>query len=207
MLVPLLLVIPFLAAPAAHASPVVPYQAHPMGRSYMDWTKAVGQFYLGDASNPLFAGLGGDCGHLVDGVFMMPGPIDLNAEFDCDVPTGTWIVLSPAGWFGTEGIDGTTDAQLEAAAAAGFKTSTDWLTLDGATVPLREIDTGAYDVISHSGSFYDAILGVGTGPIRTALRADVVVIHPLTPGEHTIESAVSFIGDGEYSGTYHIHVG
>jgi hypothetical protein len=207
MLVPLLLVVPFLAAPAANAKPVAPYQAHPMGRSYTDWTKAVGQFYLGDASNPLIAGLGGDCGQLRNGVFMMVGPIELNAEFDCDVPTGTWIVLSHAGFFGTKGVDGETDAQIEAAAANGFKTSTNHLTLDGANIPLKEISTGAYDVISQKGSFYDTVMDLGTGPIRTALVANVVAIHPLTPGDHTIEAAVTFIGDGAFSATYHIHVG
>src|SRR5262245_64493391 len=101
LLAPLFLLVPFIAAPAAHASAVAPYQAHPMGRSYTDWTKAVGQFFLGDASNPLIAGLDGDCGELRNGVFMMAAPIDVNVEFDCDVPTGTWIVLSHAGFFGT----------------------------------------------------------------------------------------------------------
>ena len=196
-----------LMAPAANATPVLPYNAHPMGSSYVDWTRAVGQFYLGDASNPLIAGLGGDCGQLRNGVFMMVGPIDVNAQFDCDVPVGTWIVFSHAGFFATKDIDGQTDAQLEAVARAGFNPSTNWLTLDGANVPLREFETGAYDVISQSGSFYDTILGVGTGSIRTALVADVVVIHPLTPGDHTIQAAVNFIGDGNFSGTYHIHVG
>src|SRR4029079_8390454 len=100
----LLLVTVFAAAPAANASPVAPYQAHPMGHSYLDWTKAVGEFFLGDASNPLIAGLGGDCGELRNGVFMMVGPIELNAEYDCDVPAGTWIVFSPAGFFATEGV-------------------------------------------------------------------------------------------------------
>jgi hypothetical protein len=195
------------SAPAANATPVVPYNAHPMGRSYVDWTRAVGQFYLGDASNPLIAGLGGDCGQLRNGVFMMVGPIDLNAQFDCDVPAGTWIVFSHAGFFATKDIDGTTDAQLEAVARSGFNPSTNWLKLDGANVPLQEFETGAYNVHSQSGSFYDTILGVGTGPIRTALVADVVAIHPLTPGNHTIQAAVNFIGDGNFSGTYHIHVG
>jgi hypothetical protein len=204
VLAPLLLFA--LLAPAANAK-VSPYNAHPLGHSYGDWTRAVGQFFLGDSSNPLIAGLGGDCGQLRDGVFMMVGPIELNAEFDCDVPAGTWIVLSHAGFFGTEGIDGGTDAELEAAAAKGFDTSTNWLTLDGANVPLREIETGAYDVISESGSFYDAVVDLGTGPIRTALVADVLAIPPLTPGDHTIEAAVSFVGDGEFSATYHIHVG
>lgn len=207
MLVPLLLVVPFLAAPAAHASPVAPYQAHPMGRSYTDWTKAVGQFFLGDASNPLIAGLDGDCGQLRDGVFMMTAPIDAGVEFDCDVPAGTWIVLSHAGAFGTKGVDGETDAEIEAAAANGFNSSTDHLTLDGANVPLKTLATGAYDVISQSGSFYDTVMDLGTGPIRTALVANVVAIHPLTPGDHTIDSIVVFAGDVEFSATYHIHVG
>ena len=194
-------------APAAHASPVAPYGSRPMGRSYAGWTREVGQFYLGDASNPLIAGLNGDCGQLRDGVFMMAAPIDLNVQFDCAVPTGTWIVFSPTGFFATKGIDGTTDAELEAAAKVGFETSVNWLKIDGVNIPLRDIDTGAYNVSSQSGSFYDAILGVGTGPIRTVLIANVVAIHPLTPGDHTIQSAVTFVNDGAFSATYHIHVG
>lgn len=207
MLVPLLLLVPFIAAPAANASAIAPYQAHPMGRSYADWTKVVGQFFLGDASNPLIAGLNGDCGQLRDGVFLMVGPITTDAEFDCNVPTGTWIVFSPAGFFSTEGIDGDTDAALEAAARAGFKTRLDTLTLDGKDIPLQVFDTGAFDVISQKGSFYDTVLGAGTGAIRTVLLANVVAIHPLTPGNHTIEVAVDFVGDGSFGGTYRIHVG
>jgi hypothetical protein len=204
---PLMLLAVMASAPAANATPVSPYNAHPMGRSYPDWTRAVGQFYLGDASNPLIAGLSGDCGGVRNGVFMLVGPIDVNAEFDCNVPAGMWIVFSHAGFFATKDIDGTTDAQLEAVASAGFNPSTNWLKIDGANVPLQEFETGAYNVISQPGSFYDTILGAGTGPIRTALVADVVAIRPLTPGDHTIQAAVNFIGDGDFSGTYHIHVG
>jgi hypothetical protein len=206
VLVPLVAAM-FVAAPAASASPIAPYNAHPRGHSYPELTKTVGQFFLGDSSNPLIAGLGGDCGQLRDGVFMMVGPIELNARFDCDVPAGTWIVFSPAGFFATGGVDADTDAELQAIARAGFKTSVDELSLDGKDVPLQVFDTGPYDVISQKGSFYDTVYGIGTGPIRTVLLANVVAIHPLTPGEHTIEAAASFIGDGEFSGTYHIHVG
>ncbi len=194
------------AAPAGAAS-VLPYNSRPLGISYTDWTKMVGQWFLGDASNPLFGALEGDCGELMDGVFFMAAPIDVGVELDCDVPAGTPIVLSHAGWFSTEGIDGETDAELEAAAIAGFVTSTNSLTLDGRALPLQPIDTGAYDVISEPGSFYDAVVGVGTGPIRTALRANVVFLPPLSPGDHVIEGAVSFVGDGEFSVTYHVHVG
>jgi hypothetical protein len=195
------------ASPAA-AGPVLPYNAHPHGHPYASWTRMVGQWFLGDASNPLFAGLfDGDCGEVMDGVFFMAAPIDVGVELDCDVPTGTPIVLSHAGWFVTEGIDGETDAELEAAAVAGFVTSANSLTLDGKALPLQPIDTGAYDVISEPGSFYDTAVGVGTGPIRTALRANLVFLHPLTPGDHVIEAAVSFVGDGEFSATYNVHVG
>jgi hypothetical protein len=167
----------------------------------------VGQWFLGDASNPLFGALEGNCGEVMDGVFFMAAPIDVGVELDCDVPTGTPIVLSHAGWFVTEGIDGETDAELEAAAVAGFVTSENSLTLDGKALPLQPIDTGAYDVISEPGSFYDTAVGVGTGPIRTALRANVVFLHPLTPGDHVIEAAVSFVGDGAFSARYNVHVG
>ena len=194
------------ASPVA-AGPVLPYNAHPHGHSYASWTRMVGQWFLGDASNPLFGALGGDCGEVMNGFFFMAAPIDVGVELDCDVPTGTPIVLSHAGWFSTEGIDGETDAELEAAAVAGFVTSANSLTLDGKALPLQPIDTGAYDVLSEPGSFYDTAVGVGTGPIRTALRANVVFLHPLTPGDHVIEAAVSFVGDGEFSVTYNVHVG
>ncbi len=195
-----------IGAPPAVAGPVLPYNSRPHGVSYTGWSRMVGQWFLGDASNPLFAALEGDCGELMDGVFFMAAPIDLGVELDCDVPAGTPIVLSHAGYFATQGIDGDTDQELEAAAATGFTASSNELSLDGQALPLREFDTGAYDIMSEPGGFYDTI-GVGTGSIRTAIRADVVFLHPLAPGDHVIEGAVSFVGDGEYSATYHVHVG
>ena len=115
-------------------------------------------------------------------------------------------MLTHAGFFATKGIDGNTDQELEDAAAAGFVTSTNELTLDGEALPLQAIDTGAYDIISEPGGFYDTI-GVGTGTIRTAVRANLVFLHPLNARDHAIEAAVSFVADGQFSATYHIHVG
>jgi hypothetical protein len=170
--------------------------------------RMVGQFYLGDSSNPLIAGLDGDCGELRNRVFFMAAPIDVGVEFECQVPVGTPIVLSHAGWFATEGIDGETDAELQAVVEARFTFTSNSLTLDGAALPLQAIDAGAFDVISEPGSFYDVILGVGTGSIRTALRGNVVVLHPMRPGDHVIQSEVTFTEDGgAFSATYHVHVG
>jgi hypothetical protein len=169
----------------------------------------VGQWFLGDSSNPLIAGLGGECGQMIDGVFFMVAPIAPAQEFQCDVPQGTPIVLSSAGWFATEGIDGDTEAELQQAADAGFVYSANSLSVDGTTIPLHTVSTGAYDVVSEPDSFYDQILGVGTGGIRTVVTGDVVFIRPLTPGDHVIHSAVTFspASNGDYSATYHVHVG
>jgi hypothetical protein len=191
----------------AQAGPIVPYQAHPRGHSYQEWMRLVGQFFLGDASNPLIAGLDGDCGELIDGVFFMAAPIDVGAEFECEVPVGTPIVLSHAGFFTTEGIDGDTDADLLAAAEAGFTYTSNSLSVDGKAIQLRTISAGVFDVVSEPGSFYDTIAGVGTGPVRTALIGNVVFLHPLPPGDHTIETEVTFTGSGgAFSATYQVHV-
>jgi hypothetical protein len=196
------------SVPAAQAGAVLPYNSRPYGHSYPDWMRMVGQWVLGDSSNPLFAGLEGDCGEQIGRAFFMTPPIDVGLEFDCDVRPGTPIVLSHAGFFATEGIEGETDEELQAAAEAGFTLVSNSLTLDGAALPLQTIDTGPYDVNSEPGSFYDAILGLGTGPIRTVLIGNVVVLHPLTPGDHVIESEVTFAGaGGAFSATYNVHVG
>jgi hypothetical protein len=192
----------------AHAGAPLPYTSRPYGHSYSSWLRMVGQFYLGDSSNPLIAGTEGDCGQLIDGVFFMAAPIDVGVEFDCHVPVGTPIVLSHAGFFATKGIDGETDAELQAIVDAGFTFTSNSLTLDGVALPLQAINAGVYDVISEPGSFDDVILGAGTGSIRTALKGNVVVLHPLRPGDHVIHSEVTFTGTGgAFSATYHVHVG
>jgi hypothetical protein len=196
-----------LNAPPAHAGQPLPSRSHAFGHSGAQWLRMVGQFYLGDASNPLLAGLQqGDCGAVRGRVYYMVAPVDVGMDLDCDIPVGTPVVFAPAAYFTTQGVDGATDAELEAAARAGFVTTTDRVTLDGRDLVLRTTDTGAYDVISEPGGFYDTVQGLGTGPIRTVIRGNLVVLHPLRPGEHTITAAVSFTNGAEYSVTYHLHV-
>ena len=196
-----------LAAPPAQAGPVEPFNSHPHGHSYQSWLQMVGQWFLGDSSNPLFAGLEGDCGELMNGVFFMVAPIDVGEEFNCSVPTGRPIVLSHAGFFASVPIDGQTDQDLLDAVDAGFTLTSNALTLDGVALPLHPINTGAYDVISEPGSFYDAVLDLGTGPIRTAVKGDLVFLHPLKPGDHEINAEVLFTNGDHFSAAYHVHVG
>jgi hypothetical protein len=85
-----------------------------------------------------------------------------------------------SGFFATVGVDGETDEELQAAVEAGFIFTSNSLTLDGRALPLKTIDAGAFDVTSESGSFHDAVFGL-TGPVRSALRGNIVVLHPLTP--------------------------
>jgi hypothetical protein len=193
----------------ASAGPALPSTARPRGQTYVEWARDIGQFYLGDASNPLIAGLEeGACGQLIDGVFFMAAPIDVGVEFDCEIPVGTPIVISHAGFFTFEDAVLDTDAELIAAADEGFTFTSNSLTVDGVVVALPTVHAGAFNVISESGSFYDSVIGVGTGPIRTALTGNVVFLHPLAPGEHTIEAEVTFTGDGgAFSATYHLDVG
>ena len=203
------LVVGVLAWSAVPASAGIPMPASSrfMGRSSMSWARAWSQWALGDASNPLFAGLlDGDCGDLIDGMFYMTAPIDLGVELDCNVPAGVPILVSHAGFF-VFADPGQTDAQIEDMADAGFTTVSNHLSLDGHALALTATRTGAFDVISEAGGFYDAIVGLGTGPIRTAVTGNFTLIHPLPPGDHTLEGAVLFTDAENYSVTYHIHVG
>ena len=190
----------------AQAGPALPSAAHPRGDTYQEWMQLVGQFFLGDASNPLIAGLEGECGQLIDGVFFLVAPIDVGLEFQCEIPVGTPIVLSHGGFFATEGIEGDTDEELLAAAEAGYSYTSNSVIIDGMAIPLRTVNAGVFDVISEQGGFYDAVLGVGTGPVRTALVGNLVFLHPLAPGDHIIEVEVTLTGGGEFSATYHLHV-
>jgi hypothetical protein len=195
-----------VAAGSAQAGPVAPYDSHPGGRSYPSWMRVYGRWLLGSESNPLVAGLSGDCGEMRNGVFFMAPPIDVGLEFKCRIPQGKPILLSHAGQFSFASA-GETDEELEDLTEDLFVTTSNSLTLDGRQLRLKPIDTGAYTVNSQPGSFYDTVIGVGTGPIRTAIRANLVFLRPLAPGDHVIEAEVHFAqGGGDFSATYHIHV-
>jgi hypothetical protein len=199
------LVIPQVAGASGRTAPP---SARVHGHSYSAWAQAWGQWAFGDASNPLIASLDGDCGDLVGGAYFMVAPIDVGLEFDCAVPVGTPIVVTHAGSFGWIGADGETDAELVADVRADFgDPPVNHLSLDGRALPLFVTQTGAWDVDSQSGSFFDAVFELGTGDIRTALAGNFTVILPLSPGEHELEADVDFGANGAFSATYQIHVG
>jgi hypothetical protein len=198
-----------LATPAL-AGPAMPVGSSAFGRSRAAWGQEWGRWALGDSSDPLIASLTeGHCGDLVDGAFFMVPPIDVGVEVDCDVPLGTPIVFSHAAFFGWIPADGDTDEEIIASANVGFAPDSSEVTVDGRAVPLTAINIGAFDVESEPGSFYDAIIGLGTGTIRTTITGHFTILHPLTPGDHEVHAVADFttIAGVAYSITYHIHVG
>lgn len=197
-----------VAAPAQAAGAMAPRNARVMGSTYTSWAQVWGQWAFGDASNPLIASLeSGDCGDLIDGVFLMTAPIAEDVELDCHVPVGAPIVVTHAGSFGWSPADGQDDASLEATVSGYFDIDSSELILDGRSLRLFTTSSGAFDVEAETGSFFESAFGLGTGTIRSAVTGQFAVILPLSPGSHELDASVVF-GDGAaYSATYHIHVG
>jgi hypothetical protein len=189
----------------AAKAPTVPAASSAFGMSRSAWTQVWGNYVLGDPSDPMLTGL---CGKVIGKAFLMVAPVALDEEVDCDVPAGMPIVFAHAGFFAWIPVDGSNDAEIEAASVAGFAPDSSSVTVDGAAVVLSTTSSGAFDVHSEPGSLYDTI-GVGTGTVRTAITGQLTILHPLTPGDHEVEAAVDFttIAGVEYSITYHVHVG
>jgi hypothetical protein len=164
---------------------------------------------LGSSPSPLLAALEGDCGAVVGNAFFIAPPIAENLELRCHVPSGKAIVFSHAAWFTAIPFDGSTDAEIIAAANAGFDPVTSWVKFDGDRVGLagKTFNAGAFNVRSHPDSFYD-VIGAGTGVIRTSITGTFMTLPPQKCGKHVIESAVDFgVPDEVFSGTYHVRIG
>lgn len=170
-------------------------------RTYTRWA-------LGESPSPLLASLEGDCGERVGGAFFIAPPIAENLELVCRVPQGLAIVFSHAAWFTSIPVDGSTDAEIIAAAEAGFAPVTSWVRFGGDRIGVRArtFNAGAFTVQSEPGSFYD-VIGAGTGPIRTSITGTFLTIPPGLCGRHVMRSAVDFGLPGQvFSGTYRIRV-
>jgi hypothetical protein len=171
-------------------------------RNYARWA-------LGESPSPLLASLEGDCGDVVERRFYIAPPIEQELELRCRVRHGLPIVFSHAGWFTSIPADGSTDAEIIAAANAGFATIVEsWVRFDGERVGVRgkTFNLGAFTIRSAEGSFYD-VIGIGTGRIRTSLTGTFLTIKGLDCGRYVLKSAVEFDAPGEvFSATHRIRV-
>ena len=192
------------AAPA-HASA----DADDFHRTGLPRAQRLTRWALGSSPSPLLAALEGDCGSRVGNAFFIAPPIAENLELRCRVPSGVAIVFSHAAWFTAIPFDGSTVAEISAAANAGFDPVSSWVRFDGERVGLagKTFNAGAFDVRSDPGSFYD-VIGAGTGVIRTSITGTFMTLPPQACGRHVLESAVDFGVPGEvFSGTYRIRIG
>ena len=193
-----------LASPMAQAkTDTLPGQSHAFGNSRAEWSKAYVQWDVGSSTNPVSNGV---CGEEIDGVFFLVTTIEPAAKVQCDIPAGTPILINHAATYVWAPDDGSTDAELTAAARDNFGHPESSLMVDGRPVRLTTTATGGFDVISEPGSSYDVDFGLGTGVIRTAAFGQFTLLHPLTPGQHRIVGNVDFGPAGEFGITYTLDV-
>lgn len=179
-------------------------------RTGLTRARSLARWALGESPSPLLSAFEGDCGDRVGNAFFLAPPIGQDMELRCRVPLDTAIVFSHAAWFTTIPADGSTDAEIIAAANDGFDPVSSWVTFDGDRVGLsgKTFNLGAFTVWSEPGSFYDEI-GLGTGGVRTSLTGTVMTLPPQDAcGRHVIKAAVDFgVPDEVFSVTYRIRIG
>jgi hypothetical protein len=184
----------------AHAQGM-PSGARVRGHSLLEWEQLYVEWLTTSSSNVLF---NGGCGEVVDGVYFPPAATQPGAEATCDVPTGTFVLASPAGTFSEIPTYGRTDAAILADAEATWtRLVSDAVTIDGESVPVTQEGATVHEVGPvEEGSFYDLVCE-GTPPpcvrdfapgetIRLASIADVVLLRPMPPGTHVLHETADF---------------
>ena len=163
-----------LAVPAASAAPAKKLDANLAAM----WTTV---FQTPSAQNPF--GTGGDafaCWNLGGGTVAPFGP---NGVKSCTVKTGTKIFVAAASFeCSTFEGNGTTEAELRACAEQNDALTAS-VTVDGHSVPVREVETPLMNIVLPA----DNIFGLPAGTTGLSVgHGWVAHLDPLTPGTHTI---------------------
>jgi len=176
-------------AEAARA-PVFPPDAFPRGMSYGQWAQDwfTWAFAAPIGSSPL---VHPDNCHLavqvVDGAVFLPVSGGGHLQVKCRVPAGVPIFITPGGQDGILGVDAETPSGVKkavrrvVASIRGVRER-----VDG--VPVRPID----DWLVHSDRLFELdltaenVLGLSAGSYRAYVEGWFTMIHPLSPGRHTI---------------------
>jgi hypothetical protein len=165
-----------LAAPAASAAPA-PVKTDADLTAL--WTKVL---QTPDAQNSF--GTGGaafGCWNIGGGTVAPFGP---NGIPSCTVKPGTKIFVVSASWeCSTFEGNGTTEAELRACAEQMDVQSAPPVTVDGHSVPVKEVETRLMHIVLPAGNIFD--LAAGTTGLSVG-HGWVAHLDPLTPGTHTI---------------------
>lgn len=186
-----------LTAPTLAAKPAtrgfLPPEARPHGYSLVDIGTAFNRWSFGTAAeiNPLLA-VRCEPSPLDPRIWFLPVSLGGEWEATCDVPTGTFLVLTPGGWECSEAEDepfhGANEEELRACVDAGFELlSYVEVTFNGQTVT----DLGGYVVTTRLDTLpADNLLS--PDPTITMDKGYFMVIAPLSRGTHTLRAYDEF---------------
>ena len=163
-----------VAAPAASAVPAKKLDTNLAAL----WTKV---FETPSAQNPF--GTGG----AASGCFNLGGtvaPFGPSGVSSCTVKPGTKIFVAASSFeCSTFEGNGTTDAELRACARQNDLQAAPTVTVDGTPVPVTEVESPLLHIVLPKDNIFDQ--PAGTQGLSVA-HGWVALLHPLTPGTHTI---------------------
>jgi hypothetical protein len=164
----------FAAAPAASASPANKLDDH----LAVLWTTVL---ETPSAQNPFGSG-GSAFGCFNIGGTVAPfAPISVDS---CTVKPGTKVfVTAHSVECSTFEGNGATDAELRTCAKQGDLQVAPTVTVDGTTVQVAEVETPLLEIVLPAGNVFDK--PAGTEGLSVG-HGWVALLHPLTPGTHTI---------------------
>jgi hypothetical protein len=168
-----------LVAPAANAVPTKKLDDNLAAM----WTTVL---QTPSPQNPFFTG--GGCYDIGGGTV---APFGLHGATSCTVKPGTKIfVAANSVECSTFEQPGFTEAQLRRCASDMDVKVAPSVTVDGRSLPVSEVETRLLNIVLPK----DNILGAQAGPGLSVAHGWVVLLHPLTPGTHTI--VIDNLGQG-----------
>ncbi len=142
-----------------------------------------------------FGGGGPESGCVDLGGTLAPGwPFTFTGVRSCTVKPGTKIFVTASSWEcstipGDDGGPGLTEDQLRACARDKDVKNAPTVTLDGNSVPITEVETQLFNIVMPENNLFNnppanPVPGGTAG--NSVAHGWVALLHPLTPGTHTI---------------------
>lgn len=210
----LAIVILMLAAPATQAAPpairgFLPANARPHGLSLVDIATAYNQWLYGSPAetSPALA-VRCEQSPIDSKIWFLPVSLGGEWQTTCEVPPGSFLVLTPGGWecssIEPEPFFGSNEAELRECVDAGFaELSYVEVTFNGRTITNLDdyVVTSRLDTLPPNN-----LLSPESG--LTMDKGYFLVLHPLSRGTHTLRAYDEFGSLGFQAGiTYTIIVG
>jgi hypothetical protein len=193
-----------VAAPVAGAR-VIPEQQVLYGQRYdgwlVDWGTAAVRRSL-QAETSLVAVRGNKCGLDAGKVWFLPSSFNGLLHVHCEIPRGHHVVV----WVGGVADWAKRPDALRLRVNRGFEWLVSYsLTVDGRSLRAPVVRTPVFVTEVPQANW----LGLAPGPYDFYVKARMVILSPLRPGEHTISTVANFsdpVDTTTYGFTYHLTV-